>query len=234
MVYRHGSKYNTNKSISKNMKPVVDRQIVDREFFNSMDASKSINYAWGKNVGVKFSGKEGPQYRFYTDNTEYEHIDKKERKKLYKKTQEKDLDSVNETAEEEENFAPISTRKTYKLFRMKDAELPEAPTREKARKLKDRENAKKNLRVYRFEGNINHAVNQVEVPDLIAVPQKRLKKHIVKNAGKKNCLYNGDYSVYKPHDHYKDKALGRSNKKRTNDVLIKGDLEKYEEFVMIK
>jgi hypothetical protein len=234
MVYRHGSKYNTNKSISKNMKHVVDRQIIDRESFYRMDTSKSINYAWGQNVGVKFSGEESPEYRFYTDNTEYEQIDKKERKKLFKKTQEKELDSVDETTEEEESAAPISTRKTYKLFTRKDAELPEAPTLEKARKLKDRENAKKDLRVYRFEGNINHALNQVEVPDLIAVPQKRLKKFIVKNAGKKNCLYNGDYSVYKPLDRNREKAMGRSNKKRTKDMLIKGDLGKYKEFVVTK
>ena len=229
MVYRHGSKYNTNKRVSKNLKHVIDKQIAKKECLRRVVTSNCNNYASPEDKGYKFEGDYVREYRVYTDNTEYEHIDKKERKKLFKKTHEKEFDSEDETAEEEEHTAPISARNTYKLVTKKDAFVPERPPAEMVIKKKNREYAERDLKMFRFKGNSNHAFNSLDMPAHIDIPHKKLKKLVVKNAGKKDCLYNGDFSIYKPYDNYKDKSERKANRKRANARIIKSDLKAYKE-----
>ena len=198
-------------------------------------------------------------------NTDYEKIDKKERKKLYRKAHNEDewgINSIEEKSKGESNQKDESEidvdsysehsdnvkmdgviRKEQRcgalkskiphstFYTLKDKELDPNEDPEEAQRKKDRNDAKLQKRVYEVSGNPNHILNPLEGVSEFSCKKKQLKKFIEKNPDKKNCLFSGDFWMYnetRPWD--LDQQLGRSRRKRTEGIEIKGDLGKYKEF----
>ena len=88
--------------------------------------------------------------------------------------------------------------------------------------------------MYEIEGNPNHIFYQFEGVSDFTLEPKKYKKYIHKKTGIRNSLYNGDYKHYTFYDRDFCKAHGRSRRKHTQNIEIKGDLGKCKEFVLKK
>ena len=163
-------------------------------------------------------------FQVYTDNSHYEKIDKKERKKVYSKIKAQN-DAQFGSCEE----AKVSKNAPLNLVTWGDRKLPEAPTEEMALKLRDKNDAKSKRKVYTFKGNINREFNPVEVPETFEFSARELSEHIVKGEGK-NKLYN-PHSTYLEKGPFKDtKDKIRSRRKRQQEHIVKASLGKVGDF----
>lgn len=230
MVQRK-SKYGTNRRISKNKQYIVDKKLQEVVGITKVDMA---NADYAKDIEEQaqdFGDEYYHKYKVWVDSSSFEQIDKKERKKLYRKAQDKEdeedkeeeKEGEGEEAEdegegeegeegEEQNNADYvedlwsgpSIRKRYSkahshkekfLTRSEHAPHIIEDEYEEHRK-RDREDNKKHKRVYEISGNPNHILNHIEGVKEFVVDPKQSKKYVEKGAGKKNCLYNGDYNVY--------------------------------------
>ncbi|CAI2377232.1 unnamed protein product [Moneuplotes crassus] len=234
MVKRE-SKYKTSKKISKNKKH-IDTRIKEDLCYRKINFENTQYGADKDNKAAVFEdeGNSMPQYKGYTDNSHYERVDKKDqRKKKNKKNNmhahmDKIVDSMIASEREKnkkEKEIKFVTKGDISKMAMKD----EFEDEEDKEANLQRRNQKQNKKYYKLEGNMNHLVNPVDVPEVFEFSKRDLAKQIVKGAGTKNTLYNGST---KSDNHFvrNDKFKNRTRKKRIIDYRVRGDLGKATEF----
>eukprot|EP00343_Euplotes_focardii_P000792 CAMPEP_0205804656 /NCGR_PEP_ID=MMETSP0205-20121125/7641_1 /ASSEMBLY_ACC=CAM_ASM_000278 /TAXON_ID=36767 /ORGANISM="Euplotes focardii, Strain TN1" /LENGTH=146 /DNA_ID=CAMNT_0053074615 /DNA_START=305 /DNA_END=745 /DNA_ORIENTATION=+ len=81
---------------------------------------------------------------------------------------------------------------------------------------------------YKLEGNLNHVLNPVELPEIFEFSRREIKNLIVRGAGRKNALYNG--KTTEPKNNHRAKYSTRTRKKRILDNNAMQDLGKVPEY----
>ncbi|CAI2373075.1 unnamed protein product [Moneuplotes crassus] len=234
MVKRE-SKYKTNKKVAKKPAKEVNKYIANYSTFKKVQ--DDVGYIGRESDDIKVVQKvdnndKTTKIKVYTDNSHYEVIDKKSQRKKKNRTKKGELSG-------EEEKLPISkgTHEGYQKYKAqtvqdeKDENPTVDPTSEEYgyhQKLINKEKNRKNKKTTLIEGNPNHVINQVSMPDTFEFSKKELHKMVVRDAGKKGTLINPDG----PFDTktYALKAQNRTRKKKTHKKIIEAETGKREEY----
>jgi len=209
------SKYKTNRKITKHSSHFIDDYTMWSEQYeaNQAPSNDDVNAYCSKDF--TFKGKNGPEYRCYTDDQHFETIDRRERKKVYNKIKQNKL-----LHEDEKNEQDVQI--PYNLYLKSELVHPESNPEDVEvdeeikyqRKIAAREDAKKYRKVYKLPDNINRSLMYTKVSNVVNIPANKLRKFFVKNENTKHCLYNGDHKSFHWDSGLYDKRMTKHTKKK--------------------
>ena len=228
------SKYGTNRKIHKNKKHIVDKQIAESRGYLQTEFPETCTQM-GLESMVHCKDQYATYIVCYTDNQHYEKVDKRERKKVYNKIKDKMVDRTHEDTKS--TYDQRQTPIYYLAEKSKDClsgvfDTPDLAldAKEKAKKeasMQKTLGGSNQSQYYALPPNVNRSLNYVKAPKQILLDTKIAKSVFVKNAGKKNCLYNGDKAVYKAsHNNYDGiRSHRRAGRRKVINDVIKSEMQ---------
>jgi hypothetical protein len=230
-MVKRDSKYKTNKTISKNIGASVNDQLNDkaREAADNLDKESTHM----DDTTEKFTSDFGTKVKVHTDTSHYEVIDKRERKKVYSKCKEANLDN-EETKESPYDPVKNKEKRKYEFGNKVKAEVPdeefveeeEVPATEEElyeAKLERKEETKKGSKSHFIEGNLNRALNPIEDLSELPVSKKEYGKSVISHKKNQKVYNKGSKVSKKNYADNEDHHANRASKKHLTDEIINNE-----------